>query len=55
MQRLVKLKLVSTHEMWADIFTKPLELGPFTKCRDALFGAAAHAARAHLSEVVGGA
>ena len=28
---------------------------PFTKCRDALFGAAAHAARAHLSEVVGGA
>ena len=32
----VKLGLVPTDEMIADFLTKPLELGPFTRCRDYL-------------------
>ena len=37
----VKLSLVSTHEMIADFLTKPLELGPFVRCRNAVLNVTA--------------
>ena len=36
-QGIVKLGLVPTDKMLADFLTKPLELGPFLRCRAAFF------------------